>query len=93
MFDDGLVDAVEAQAEGRAAREERLQATTQERDALFYACARLVRFIEKHGGYMSSEHQAALRNARVLLAEVKPAVREDGSTENECHVERTEGAS
>ena len=52
---------------------------TAERDALYHAAARLVRFVEKHGGYMSSEHQASLRNAKALLAEVTPAHDADGN--------------
>lgn len=37
-------------------------------DDLHSALARLVRFLDKHGGYMSPEHQASLRNAKALLA-------------------------
>lgn len=31
--------------------------------------AKLVRYLEKHGGYMSAGNQAALREAKSLLAE------------------------
>lgn len=44
---------------------------TTERDALYDATERLVRFLDKHGGYMSPEHQRALRNAKALLVEVQ----------------------
>lgn len=47
-----------------------------ERDALYDATERLVRFLEKHGGYMSPEHQRSLRNAKALLAEVKRTPKE-----------------
>ena len=36
---------------------------------LRHALARLVLFVERHGGYMSAEHQASLRNAKALLRE------------------------
>lgn len=44
---------------------------TAERDALHDALAKLVRYLSKHGGYMSAENQAALRGARRLLEETR----------------------
>lgn len=44
---------------------------TAERDALHDALSKLVRYLAKHGGYMSAENQAALRGARRLLEETR----------------------
>ncbi len=52
---------------------------TAERDALHDALTRLVRYLSKHGGYMSAENQAALRGAKALLAEIQPAHDKDGN--------------
>ncbi len=49
---------------------------TAERDALHDALTKLVAFVDRHGGYMSAQHQASLRGAKALLVEVVPKRKE-----------------